>query len=177
MTFLPFIIKAVTIALKQHPFLNASLDEEKEEIVLKQYYNIGFAVDTTEGLLVPVLKNADHMSIFNIAKNLQALSEKARNRELTLEDMHGSTFTITNIGSVGGLFFTPIVNYPECAILGTGRIHDAPLVEDGVVAVKKVLPLCLSFDHRILDGAKAARFMNDIIDYLEHPEKMMLDAD
>lgn len=177
LTFLPFIIKAVTIALKQHPFLNASLDEEKEEIVLKQYYNIGFAVDTTEGLLVPVLKNADHMSIFNIAKNLQALSEKARNRELTLEDMHGSTFTITNIGSVGGLFFTPIVNYPECAILGTGRIHDAPLVEDGVVAVKKVLPLCLSFDHRILDGAKAARFMNDIIDYLEHPEKMMLDAD
>lgn len=177
LTFLPFIIKAVTIALKQHPFLNASLDEEKEEIVLKQYYNIGVAVDTTDGLIVPVLKTADHMSIFNIAKNLQTLSEKARNRELTLDEMRGGTFTITNIGSIGGLFFTPIVNYPECAILGTGRIKETPIVQDGVVIVARILSLCLSFDHRILDGAKAARFVNDVIDHLEHPEKMMLDAD
>ncbi len=177
LTFLPFVIKAVTIALKKHPFLNASIDEEKEEIVLKHYYNIGFAVDTTDGLLVPVLRNADHMSIFDIAKNLQTLSEKARNRELTLEDMRGGSFTITNIGSIGGTFFTPIVNYPECAILGTGRIKDTPVVQDGVVVVAKILPLSLSFDHRILDGAKAARFMNDVIDHLEHPEKMMMDAD
>ena len=175
LTFLPFVIKAVTIALKKHPFLNASLDEE--EIVLKHYYNIGFAVDTPDGLLVPVLKNADHMSIFDIAKNIQTLAEKARARETTLDEMQGGTFTITNIGSIGGVFFTPIVNYPECAILGTGRIKETPVVQDGVVVVAKVLPLSLSFGHRILDGAKVAGFMNDVIDHLEHPEKIMLDAD
>ncbi len=177
LTFLPFVIKAVTIALKAHPFLNASLDEEKNEIVVKQYYNVGFAVDTSDGLLVPVLKNADHLSIFHSAKQIAVLAEKARSRELALDDMRGGGFTITNIGSIGGMFFTPIINYPECAILGMGKIREQPVVQDGKIVVRKILPLSLSFDHRIVDGAKAARFLNDVMKHLENPNEMLMDAE
>lgn len=177
LTFLPFVIKAVTVALKAHPFLNASLDDEKNEIVVKQYFNIGCAVDTTDGLVVPVLKNADHLSIFSIAKQLQTLADKARERSLSLEEMQGGSFTITNIGSIGGTFFTPIINYPECAILGTGRIREEPAVLEGNIVVRKRMPLCLTFDHRIIDGARAARFVNDVIAHLENPSKMLMDAD
>lgn len=177
LTFLPFVMKAVTIALKAHPFLNASLDEEKNEIVVKQYYNVGVAVDTTDGLVVPVVNDAGHLSVFGLAKRLQMLSEKARDRSLSLEEMQGGSFTITNIGSIGGMFFTPIINYPECAILGMGRIHEEPAVWEGKIVVRKRLPLCLTFDHRILDGARVARFMNDVIAHLENPSKMLMDAD
>ncbi|HII15084.1 MAG TPA: 2-oxo acid dehydrogenase subunit E2 [Nanoarchaeota archaeon] len=168
-TFLPYIIKACIKALKEHPYLNSSLDESGQEIVQKKYYNIGFAVSTGEGLLVPVIKGADNKSLADIAKEVAELAEKARSRKIDLADMKGSTFTVTNIGSVGGIFATPIVNYPESAILALGRISRKPVVFNGRIEARSILPLSLSFDHRVLDGAEAAGFLNDVIKYLENP--------
>ena len=171
LTFLPYFIKAVTEALKKHPYLNASLDEEGQQIILKKYFNIGVATDTENGLMVPVIKGADNKSLLDIAKEIAELAEKARNRKLNPMDMKGGTFTITNIGSAGsGWFATPVIRYPEAAILGTGMIQDSPLAIDGKVEVRKALPLSLSFDHRILDGAEGARFTKTVKDYLENPE-------
>jgi pyruvate dehydrogenase E2 component (dihydrolipoamide acetyltransferase) len=175
LTFLPFVMKAAIIALKEHPFLNAAFDDAVQEIVTKQYYNVGFAVDTSEGLIVPVIRNADRLSIMEIAKELKSLSEKARERSLALDDLQGSTFTITNIGSLGGVYATPILNYPDVAILALGRIRDVPRAVDGKVEVRKVLPLSLTFDHRVLDGARAARFMNDLIRHLEDPSLLLVE--
>ena len=178
LTFLPFVIKACVKALKNHPFLNASLDETNgaaQEIVLKQYYNIGFAVDTGQSLLVPVLKKADEMSVMDIAQHVQKLSDAARDKSIQLSDMQGGSFSITNIGSIGGTFFTPIINYPEAAILGMGKIEDRAVVREGKIMVRKVLPLVLAFDHRILDGAKAALFMNDVKKHLEDPDLFLVD--
>ncbi len=176
LTYLAFIIKAVVIALKQHPYLNASLDSRSNEIVLKHYYNIGIAVDTPEGLMVPVIKNADQKSIMEIARETERLSEEARTRKIKLSDLKGNTFTITNIGSIGGIFSTPIINPPDVAILGVHRIRDMPVVINGEIRPRKILPLVLSFDHRVLDGAQAARFMNNLMGYLKDPDLFLLDV-
>lgn len=176
LTLLPFIMKAVCHALMKHPYMNASLDDEAGEIVLKKYYNLGFAVDTGRTLLVPNVKNADSLSIFGIAKEMQKLAELARDGDIKLGDMKGGTFTVTNIGSIGGEHFTPIVYYPECAILGIGRVKEKPVVHDGDVEVRRMLPISLAFDHRIVDGAEAARFVNDIIAHLQDPDLLLLDA-
>ena len=176
LTYLAFIVKAATVALKQHPYLNASLDAQKNEIVLKHYYNIGIAVDTPEGLMVPVIKNADQKSIMELAKETEKLAEEARTRKIKLSDLKGNTFTITNIGSIGGLFSTPIINPPDVAILGVHRIRDMPVAINGEVKIRKILPLVLSFDHRVLDGAQAARFMNTLIDHLRDPDLLLLDV-
>jgi len=176
LTYLAFIVKAAIVALKQHPYLNASLDPQKNEIVLKHYYNIGIAVDTPEGLMVPVIKNADQKSIMELAKETEKLSEEARTRKIKLSDLKGNTFTITNIGSIGGLFSTPIINPPDVAILGVHRIRDMPVAINGEVKIRKILPLVLSFDHRVLDGAQAARFMNTLIDHLRDPDLLLLDV-
>ncbi len=176
LTYLAFIIKAVTVALKQHPYLNAAVDSQKNEIVLKHYYNIGIAVDTPEGLMVPVIKNADQKSILELAQETEKLAEEARSRKIKLPDLKGNTFTITNIGSIGGLFSTPIINPPDVAILGVHRIRDMPVVIDGEIKIRKILPLVLSFDHRALDGAQAARFMNSLIDHLKDPDLLLLDV-
>jgi len=173
LTFLPFIIKALILALKKHPLMNSSL--EGEEIIIKKYYNIGVAVDTKEGLIVPVVKIADGKDIFQLAAELQTLSEKARARELDLMDLKGGSFTVTNLGSVGVKYFTPMVNYPEAGILGPGKIEDKPVVENGKIVIKKILPLSFTYDHRIIDGAEASRFMNDLISYLENPATIFID--
>jgi pyruvate/2-oxoglutarate dehydrogenase complex dihydrolipoamide acyltransferase (E2) component len=170
LTYLPFIVKALIEALKLHPTLNATLDDEEEEIVVKKYYNIGIAVDVPDGLIVPVVKMADQKSVLDIAAEIQALAKAARERTLDLADLKGGTFSITNVGVIGGDFATPIINYPEAAILANMKIADRARVENGAVVVKKTLPLCLSFDHRIIDGAEAARFTRDLIRFLESPE-------
>ncbi len=173
LTFIPFIIKAVTKALKKHPIINSSL--EGDEIILKKYYNIGVAVDTKDGLIVPVVKGADKKDIFKLAEEIGKLAEKARERKLDLMDLKGGSFTITNLGSIGVKYFTPMVNYPESCILGPGKIEDMPIVKDGKVTVRKILPLVITYDHRIVDGAEAARFMNDLIGYLENPATIFIE--
>jgi pyruvate dehydrogenase E2 component (dihydrolipoamide acetyltransferase) len=176
LTILPFMIKAVIAGLKEHPYLNASMDDENEEIILKKYFNIGVAADTPEGLMVPVVKNADDKSILQLAEELTQLAEKARNRTIDLADMRGGTFTITNYGAIGGMYGTPIINHPEVAILGVGRMKETPVVKDGKIETRKVLFLSLSFDHRVVDGAEAARFLNMIIARLEDPDLILLES-
>nr|MBI4157153.1 2-oxo acid dehydrogenase subunit E2 [Candidatus Woesearchaeota archaeon] len=173
LTFLPFIMKAIILSLKNHPYVNSSL--EQEEIILKKYYNIGFAVDTPDGLLVPVIKNADSKSILEIAKEIDELAEKAKTRKIDLGDLKGSTFTITNVGSLGGIYSTPIINYPECAILALGKIKKQPKIIDFNIRIRDVLPLSFTFDHRIIDGAEAAKFVNDMIKMLEDPDLLLLE--
>jgi len=174
LTYLPFIVKAVIEALKLHPTLNAMLDDEEQEIVVRKYYSIGIAVDVPDGLIVPVVKMADQKSVFDIAEEIQALAKAARERTLDLADLKGGTFSITNVGVIGGYAATPIINYPEVAILASMKIEDRARVEKGAVVVRKTIPLCLSFDHRVNDGAEAARFMKDLIRFLEEPEKLPL---
>ncbi|MCX8116966.1 MAG: 2-oxo acid dehydrogenase subunit E2 [Desulfobacterota bacterium] len=176
LTLLPFIVKAVIAGLMEHPYLNATLDDEKEEIVLKKYYNIGVATDTPEGLMVPVVKNAKDKSILQIAQELTQLVEKARNRTIDLADLKGGSFTITNFGALGGIFGTPIINHPEVAILGVGKMREVPVVRNGKIIVRKLLPLSLSFDHRVVDGAEAARFLNTVIARLEDPDLILLET-
>lgn len=176
LTFLPFLMKAVQHALKAHPMLNASVDEAGEEIVIKKYYNIGVAVDTTEGLMVPVVKDVDKKTILELAKELQELSEKAKERKIKLDELKGSTFTISNFGSFGGTYATPIINYPDVAILGTGKISDRPWVKDGQIVIRKIISLSLTFDHRVIDGAEAAQFLNKIIGYLEDPDSIFIES-
>ena len=175
LTYLPFIIKAVIIALKEHPFFNSTLDVKKSEIILKKYYNIGIGVDTKDGLIVPVIKEADKKNIIHLAEEIKKLAENARSRTLDLKDLNGGTFTITNIGVYGGIFATPIINYPEAAILATGRIQEKPVVVNSEIKIRKVLPLSLTFDHRIMDGGMAARFTNSIIRHLEDPGLLLLE--
>ncbi len=176
LTILPFIIKAIITALIEHPYLNATLDDENEEIILKKYFNIGLATDTPEGLMVPVVKNAKDKSILQLAEELSKLAEKARNRTIDLADLKGGTFTITNYGAVRGIYGTPVINYPEVAILGIGKIQERAVVRDGKVVIRKILPLSLSFDHRVVDGAEAARFLNTVISRLEDPDLILLET-
>jgi pyruvate dehydrogenase E2 component (dihydrolipoamide acetyltransferase) len=167
LTYLPFIVKALVEALKLHPMLNATVDDESEEIIVKKYYNIGVAVDVPDGLIVPVVKGADMKTVFEIAEDIGNLARAARARTLDLADLKGGTFSITNVGAIGGDAATPIINYPEVAILATMRIGERVRSEDGAVKVKTILPLCLSFDHRVIDGAEAARFSRDLVKLLE----------
>jgi len=176
LTILPFIVKAVIAGLTEHPYLNATLDDEDEEIILKKYFNIGVATDTPEGLMVPVVKNAKEKSILQLAEELTQLTEKARNRTIDLADLKGGTFTITNYGALGGIYGTPIINHPEVAILGMGKIKDTPVVRDGKIEIRKILHLALSFDHRVVDGAEAARFLNTVIARLEDPDLILLET-
>ena len=173
LTFLPFVIKAVIPALKEFPYVNSTLDEASGEIVLKKRYNLGIATDTPGGLLVPVLRDADKKDIFELSAEIERLAGMARTAELERDEVQGSTFTITNLGSIGGLFATPIVNYPEVAILGTHRITKRPVVRDGKIEVRDMMYISLSFDHRVMDGAYGARFMNRIIDIIQDPKKIL----
>jgi pyruvate dehydrogenase E2 component (dihydrolipoamide acetyltransferase) len=174
LTYLPFLIKASLAALKAHPYLNASLDESAEEIVLKRYYNIGIAVDTSDGLIVFVVKEADQKNILDLAREGAALAEKARHRKIDLPELRGSTFTITNYGVVGASYGTPIINYPEVAILGLGKIEDRPVVREGQIVIRKIMPLSLAFDHRVIDGVEAGRFLGVVIQHLQDPELMLV---
>lgn len=174
LTFLPFILKAIILALKEFPVFNSSFDEEAGEIVYKEYYNIGIATDTERGLMVPVLFDADRKSIIELAQEIESIAQKARDNELTLEQLRGGTFSITNYGSIGGTFGTPIINYPELAILGVGRIQEKPIVEDGRIVIGQMLPLSLAYDHRVIDGAGGVRFIRFIEEALSDPEMLLL---
>lgn len=176
LTFLPFFIKAVHHALAAHPMFNASVNESGDEIIVKKYFNIGVAVDTPDGLMVPVVKDADKKTILVLAKELQELSIKAKERKIKLEELKGSSFTITNFGSFGGTYATPIINYPDVAILGTGKISDRPWIKDGKIVIRKVLSLSLTFDHRVIDGREASQFLNRIIRYLEDPGQIFIES-
>lgn len=173
LTLLPFLMKACVIALKNYPYLNASLSGD--ELILKDYFHFGFAVDTDAGLMVPVIRDVDQKSIMRLATELVELSEQARNRSIPLEALKGHSFSITNIGSIGGRAFTPILHYPDSAILGLGRTYRKPVVRGDEIKVASVLPLCLTFDHRVTDGATAARFTNEVIKYLSDPDLLLLD--
>ena len=171
LTYLPFIIKATIKALKKHPFVASSV--EGDEIIVKKYYNIGVAIDTEEGLIVPVIKGADQKKLYALADDVNNFVEKSKSRKIDLMDLKGGVFTITNIGVIGSTYFTPIVNYPETCILGTGRIEYKPSVIDGKVEIRQVMPISFTYDHRVLDGAEAARFMNDLKDLLEKPGSLV----
>ncbi|GIP25921.1 dihydrolipoamide acetyltransferase component of pyruvate dehydrogenase complex [Paenibacillus sp. J23TS9] len=175
-TYLPFIVKALVAASRQFPALNAMIDEENNEIVYKKYYNIGIATDTDNGLIVPVIKDADRKSIWMIADSIRDLAARGRDGKLSPNEMKGSTISITNIGSAGGMFFTPIINFPEVAILGTGRISEKPVVKNGEIVAAPVMALSLSFDHRIIDGATAQHFMNYIKSLLNNPELLVMEV-
>ena len=176
LTYLPFLIKAVLPALKVHPYFNASLDETAEAIILKKYFNVGIAVDTPDGLIVFVIKDADKKNILDLAKETATLAEKARHRKIDLHELKGSTFTITNYGVVGASYGTPIINYPEVAILGLGKIEDRPVVRNGQIAIRKIMPLSLAFDHRVIDGVEAGRFLGVVIQHLEDPNLMLIEG-
>lgn len=176
LTYLPFIVKALVAACRQFPALNAMIDEEKQEIVYKKYYNIGIATDTDNGLLVPVIHDADRKNIWSIASSIKDLAVRGREGKLSPNEMKGGTISITNIGSVGGMFFTPVINFPEVAILGAGRITEKPVVKNGQIVAASVMALSLSFDHRIVDGATAQSFLNYIKQLLADPELLVLEV-
>jgi pyruvate dehydrogenase E2 component (dihydrolipoamide acetyltransferase) len=176
LTLLPFVMKAVVAALKQFPQVNASLDDANQELVLKRYYHLGIAVDTERGLIVPVVRDVDRKSIVDLARELEDLVQRTRSGKVTLDELRGGTFTLTNAGAVGGHAFIPIINYPEAAILGIGRTQQKPVVRDGQVVVRTMLPVSLSFDHRIIDGADAVRFLMTIIRLLEDSSQLLLGA-
>jgi pyruvate dehydrogenase E2 component (dihydrolipoamide acetyltransferase) len=174
-TLLPFIVRAVALALKQHPVLNSYLDEAAGELVLRHEYHIGIATATDQGLMVPVLRDADHRSILEIAREVERLAQGAREGTLKRDELTGSTFTVTSLGKAGGLFATPIINPPEVAILGVHRIRERPVVRDGLVAIGKIMLLSLTFDHRVVDGHVGAAFAYDVIGYLEEPDRLFLE--
>lgn len=176
LTYLPYIVKALVAALKEYPIINASLDEEHQEIIYKKYYNIGIATNTDAGLVVPVIKHAEAKSMYEIAQDIQQFAEKARAGKLTSEDMRGGTCTISNIGSEGGQWFTPVINQPESAILGVGRISEKAIVRDGQIVAAPMLALSMSFDHRLIDGATAQRAMNKIKRLLFDPQRLILEG-
>jgi pyruvate dehydrogenase E2 component (dihydrolipoamide acetyltransferase) len=175
LTYLAFIIKATALSLKKFRALNAEMDMDKGNMIYKKYYNIGIAIDTDKGLVVPVIRNVDKLSIKDIAREIQTLSDKSRDGKLTLDDMKDGTFTITSYGSIGGLFAVPVINYPQAGILGVGRISKRPVVLGDAVVPGLVLPLSLSVDHRIADGGETARFINTIMNYLADPVSLIME--
>lgn len=175
LSFLPFIVKAVVAALKKHPVLNSALDESTNELVYRKYFNIGIAASTDAGLIVPVVKDCDRRSILEIAREISRLSDDAKAGKSKIEDLGGSTFTITSLGAQGGLFATPIINFPEVGILGVHQMKQRPVVKDGQIVVGEVMLLSLSFDHRIVDGHVGAAFAYDIIGFLENPDRLFLE--
>ncbi|MFB6286464.1 MAG: dihydrolipoamide acetyltransferase family protein [Candidatus Bipolaricaulia bacterium] len=176
LTYLPFIVKACVAALKKHPYVNASLDHENEEIVFKHYYNIGVAAATQQGLMVPVVKNADMMSMLEIAAEIERLAGLAREGKVNPEDLQGGTFTITSLGAQGGMLSTPVVNTPESAILGVHEIKKKPAVVDDEIVIRQQMMLALSFDHRLVDGHVGAAFAKDVKAFLENPKWLMVGA-
>jgi pyruvate dehydrogenase E2 component (dihydrolipoamide acetyltransferase) len=176
LTLTVFLVKAVALVLQAHPRFNASLDPEAGELVRKRYYHIGVATDTERGLMVPVVRDADRKPLRELAVELARLVARTREGKATLEDLRGGSFTVTNTGALGGTGATPIVNYPEVAILGVGRARPMPRVRDGQIVPRLVLPLSLAFDHRVIDGMEAARFSTDLVQLLEDPERLLLDA-
>jgi pyruvate dehydrogenase E2 component (dihydrolipoamide acetyltransferase) len=176
LTLTVFLIKAVAIALRAHPRFNASLDHATGELVLKRYCNIGVAVDTEQGLVVPVVRGVEGKGILDLAAELGRLVTRTREGKATLEDLRGGTFTVTNTGALGGTGATPIINYPEVAILGVGRARPTPVVRDGEIVPRVVLPLSLAFDHRVIDGMEAARFSTELVGLLEAPERLFLEG-
>ncbi|EXX85682.1 dienelactone hydrolase [Paenibacillus darwinianus] len=176
LTYLPFIVKALVAALREFPVMNAMLDEEAQEIVFKKYYNIGIATDTDNGLIVPVIQDADRKNIWKIAGEIKDLATRGRDGKLGPNELRGSTMSITNIGSAGGMFFTPVINFPEVAILGTGRISEKAIVRGGEIVAAPVMALSLSFDHRLIDGATAQNFMNYIKQLLGDPELLIMEV-
>ena len=163
LTLTPFVLKAVAETLKKHPIFNSSLDEAANEIVLKSYIHLGIAVDTDQGLMVPVIRNVDQKSLLELAKELESLAARASDRKITADEMKGGTFTSSNQGAIGGGHFTPIVNMPEVAILGLGRGALKPVVREGKVEARLMTPMALSYDHRVIDGGSAARFTVDLL--------------
>jgi pyruvate dehydrogenase E2 component (dihydrolipoamide acetyltransferase) len=174
LTALAFVVKAVSLSLRDHPAVNASVDTEKGEVIYKDYVNVGLAVDTPRGLVVPVLRDCDQMSIPQMAQAIAETAEKAKNAQYGLEDLRGGTFTISNLGAIGGTYSTPIINWPEVAILLVGRSRKMPMVYEDRVEPRLMMPLSLSYDHRIIDGALAARFLKEVIGYLESPGRLLL---
>jgi pyruvate dehydrogenase E2 component (dihydrolipoamide acetyltransferase) len=176
LTLLAFIVKAVTSGLKAAPAFNASLDPFKEEIVYKKYYNIGIATDTGRGLIVPVIHNTDSKSILQIAATIEDLATRTREGKIEVAELHGGTFTITNVGPLGGTALIPAINYPEVAILGVGKVQEKPVVREGQIVIRKMLPLTLAFDHRVADGADAARFVSELVRHLSDPNLLLLET-
>lgn len=176
LTYLPFIVKALVAACREFPIMNSTLDEQNQEIVYRKYYNIGIATDTDNGLIVPVIEDADRKNIFMVADKIRDLAVRGRDGKLAPNEMRGSTITISNIGSAGGMFFTPVINFPEVAILGTGRISEKPVVRNGEIVAAPVMALSLSFDHRLIDGATAQNFMNHIKQLLAQPELFIMEV-
>lgn len=174
LTFMPFLIQATIAALRKFPMLNSTLDEATQEIVVKHYHHIGFACDTEQGLVVPVIKDAGQRSLLNLGAALQDLAGRAREGKLALDEVTGSTFTITNAGNIGGILATPVINFPEVAILGVHKIAERAVVRNGSIVIRKMMNLSVSIDHRIVDGADGARFMNEILALLEDPRRLML---
>jgi pyruvate dehydrogenase E2 component (dihydrolipoamide acetyltransferase) len=176
MTYLPFFIKAVQHALREHPFLNAAIDDKTETIILKKHYHFGIAIDTPDGLMVPVIRDVDKKSIIELATEIQMLGLRARERTISRGELRGSSFTITNFGHFGAGFATPIINWPDVAILGCGRIAERPWVHGGGIAIRSILPLSLTFDHRITDGADAARLLAKVVRFLEDPALLLIES-
>ncbi|MBX3464957.1 MAG: 2-oxo acid dehydrogenase subunit E2, partial [Planctomycetes bacterium] len=173
-TYLPFIMKAIVQAMRQFPAMNSSLDEVSNELVIKKYYNFGIATDTDNGLIVPVVKDVDRKSVGELARDIQDLAARTREGKVTVDDLTGGTFTITNAGNIGGLFATPVINFPEVAILGVHAIKDTPVVKNGQIVVGKKMYLSVSIDHRLVDGATGARWMNVVKEHLEQPYRLLL---
>lgn len=176
LTYLPFIMKAIVNGLKQFPMLNSMLDDEKSEIVQKHYFNFGIAVDTPGGLVVPVVKNVDKLSILDLAREIERVAAAAREGTIALDDLRGGTFTITNAGNIGGLFATPVINYPQVAILGVHKISKKPVVRGDKIEIGDVMYLSISIDHRVVDGADGARFMNEVVRLLQDPRLLLLEG-
>ena len=174
LTYLPFIIRALVLTLKDHPYLNAMLDQGTDEIVLKRYYNVGIAASTDRGLMVPVVKNADALDLFELAAEISRLSDAARDGSISLDDLKNGTFTITSTGNIGGFLATPVINLPEVAILGITSIRERPVVRAGQIVIRHMLNLSLSCDHRVVDGAVTALFVRDLVKLLEDPKLQLL---
>lgn len=176
LTYLPYVVKALVAMLREFPEFNRSLDDGTQEIIQKHYYNVGIAADTEKGLLVPVIKHADRKSVFTISNEINELATKARDGKLTPQEMKGASMSITNIGSAGGQWFTPVINHPEVAILGIGRISEKPVIKNGEIVAAPVLALSLSFDHRMIDGAAAQNALNLLKRLLSEPELLLMEA-
>ena len=176
LTIMSFVIRATCLALRQHPVFNASFDADGGRIIYKDYINLGIAVDSQRGLIVPVIRNAHGLKLNGVADSLRSLADQIRTNRFTIEDLRGGTFTITNVGALGGTVSTPIINHPEVAILGVGRSRKMPVVRDDRITTALMLPINLSFDHRVTDGANAARFAGDIIRYLQAPELLLVEG-
>ncbi|MCE5205042.1 MAG: 2-oxo acid dehydrogenase subunit E2 [Porphyromonadaceae bacterium] len=175
LTYLAFIVKAVAMALKKHPQLNSQIDTENSRMIVRNRYHIGIAVDAPDGLVVPVIRDADRQSIFRIAQQIEELADKARKRKLTLDEMKEGSFSVTSFGSIGGIFATPVLNYPQAGILGIGRIMQTPIVKDNEIVIGHIMPLSLTVDHRIVDGGETTRFIYHVMEYLTDPISFLME--